>query len=325
MNGENNGTRNFPTPDPNRPKKEVDFRKIVSIAILATAIAVVLLFCAAIIAQIVCKVSSGKAPEDTPPVSEKSDIEFKSDVLSKSEITSGELQLATKEHPAYLSDGEIENLVKLLTSPSRKDDSTEYYTIAGTPQSDRLTLETSESFGALTKALYKELKFNDITIKYAYFVPKNEGTESYDYPHALGTTVDLCLLINGDSYPLSQKPEVLEWINKNCARFGFINSDPSGEVHDKGATVPTTQLRYVGIPHATYIMQNEISFEDYINLIKSYYTPNNRLIITGTDNIDYAVYYVAVDGVSAVKVPSNYDFEKSGNNDGGVIITVKMK
>ncbi|MBO4213283.1 MAG: hypothetical protein J5894_04130 [Clostridia bacterium] len=328
MNGQNNGTRNFPTPEPNSPKNQVDFRKIVAIAMLATAIAIVLLFCATIIAQIAYTVSSGNPDEEKTPVSSKTDIEYETVTKPTSEIKKGILQLATSERPASLSSEEIENLEKLYSTPSRKDASVEYYTTAGTPISERLSLETAENFGALAKALYEETGSNNVTVKYAYFEPKST-TDSCDFPHALGTTIDICLKISEEEYrPLSYKPEILTWINENCYRFGFVNSDPTGEVHDKGAKVPTTQLRYVGIPHATYIMQNNLSFEDYIERLKNYHTPNNPLIITGADKIVYAVYYVAVDGTNPIKVPKNFEYTISGNNDGGMIITVdksKMK
>ena len=320
MNGENDSTRSLPRDPIHEPQKPMDFRKIVFISIFVVAIIIVILFCAAILSDIICKANAGKSPNENSG-SQSTDIKFENMVVTKSDIKKGILQIATKENPAYLSDEEIANLVKLYTSPERKSGSVEYYTIAGTLQSDRLTAETSEKFGALAKALYNELGSSSITVKYAYFIP-NEKTDSCDFPHSLGTTVDICLLINGDSYPMSKSPETLNWINNNCYRFGFINSDPSGEVHDAGATVPKTQLRYVGVPHATYIAQNNLSFEEYVDLIKNYYTPNNPLTFTGADGINYAVYYAAVDGVNPIKVPSNYEYDISGNNENGVIITI---
>ena len=288
---------------------------------LATAIAIVLLFCATIIAQIVYSVNSGNSDEEKTPISQKTDIEYETLNMPTSEIKKGILQLATKDHPAALSEDDVKKLEDLYSTPTRKEEAIEYYTIAGHERADRLTLETAEHFGALTKALYVETKCNDITVKYAYFVPQS-NMDSCDFPHVLGTTVDICLHISDNDYPLSQNPEVLNWINENCYRFGFVNSDPSGKVHDVGMPVPKTQLRYVGIPHATYIMQNNLSFEDYIERIKNYQTPNNPLIITGANNIVYAVYYVAVDGTNPIKVPKNFEYTISGNNDGGVIVTV---
>ena len=135
MNGQNNGTRNFPTPDQNSPKKQFDLKKTVAIAMLATAIAIVLLFCATIIAQIVYSVSSGNSDEEKTPISQKTDIEYETLNMPTSEIKKGILQLATAEHPASLSNEETEKLEKLYSTPSRKDDSVEYYTIAGTPKS----------------------------------------------------------------------------------------------------------------------------------------------------------------------------------------------
>lgn len=320
MNEENNGTRSFQATEQEKPQKKFDIKRIVSISIFAVAIVIVLLFIAAIIAQIACKVSDGKAPSDNQTVPLVEEIEYENKELKTSEIKKGELQLATKDHPASLSEEEIKALESLYSTPTRKSGSVEYYTIAG---GEQLTLKTAEQFGALTKALYEETGCDQITVKYAYFEPKS-NTANCDFPHALGTTVDICLKLSKSEYsPLSSKPEILNWINQNCARFGFVNSDISGEIHDEGTTVPTTQLRYVGIPHATYIMQNEITFEEYIDRVKNYYyTTSNTLNITGADGKQYAVYYAVVDGSHPVSVPKNRTYTYSGNNDGGIIVTI---
>ena len=317
MNGENNGTRNFPTTPEDKPNKAFDFRKIVAIAIFAVAITIVLLFCAAIIAQIVYKANEG-TPSINPSES-KADITFTTEIIAKAEITKGILQLATKERSASLSQEDIDSLVSLYESPARKDDSTVYYTLADSYL--KASLDTANNLGALAKALDNQLDFNGIVVSYAYMEPK-PVYDSCEFSHALGTTVDIRLSINGGSYPLSARPEILEWINENCAKFGFINSDISGDVHGATESVQTTQLRYVGIPHATYIMQNGITFEEYIDRIKSYYPYNDPLKIIGADNKAYAIYYAPVDGFNSVKLPSNFEYKISGNNDGGVIITV---
>ena len=319
MDGENNGTRSFPRNYPDKPKKSFDLRKTVAIAIFAVAITIVLLFCAAIIAQIVSKVNDGSTGID--PTVSKTDIKFESRVIAKSEINKGILQIATKERPASLSQEEINNLASLYESSARKNGSVVYYTtINATLQ---LTLETSDNLGALAKALYEESGSNDIDVIYAYFEPKS-GYDSCEFSHALGTTVDIRLSISGGSYPLSARPEILTWINENCAKFGFINSDISGDVHGVTESVQTTQLRYVGIPHATYIMQNGITFEEYVERIKSYYPYNNPLIITGADKKTYAIYYAPVDGVNSLKLPTNFDYTISGNNENGIIVTVDL-
>lgn len=322
MNEENNGTRSFQTTEQDKPQNKFDLKKIVSISIFAVAIVIVLLFIAALIAQIACTASNGKTPETNKPGG--NNIEFVNLPVSQSDVTNGILQLANKDHPAKLSEDEISHLEKLYSTASRKSGATEYYTIAGHDRGDRLTLETAEHFGELAKALYNELGCNEITVKYAYFEPKS-NTDDCDFSHALGTTLDICLLINGDSYALSQKPEVMNWINTNCQRFGFINSDLSGEVHDAGATLRTTQLRYVGIPHANYIMNAGISFESYLELLKNTATLNNPLLITGSDNNSYEVYYAIVNTINhVVKVPENFEYTISGNNESGVIITVNL-
>ena len=85
-------------------------------------------------------------------------------------------------------------------------------------------------------------------------------------------------------------------------------------------------FRYVGVPHAYYIHENNYCLEEYVELIKNTYTPDKTLKITTSDGGLYEVYYVAAgsEELTVLKVPANYSYTVSGDNIGGFIVTVNL-
>ncbi|MDF2821491.1 MAG: carboxypeptidase YodJ [Clostridiales bacterium] len=57
-----------------------------------------------------------------------------------------------------------------------------------------------------------------------------------------------------------------EWVTDNCARFGFIIRFLKGKEDITGYAYEPWHLRYVGIDAAKYIMENEITLEEYYAL-----------------------------------------------------------
>lgn len=115
------------------------------------------------------------------------------------------------------------------------------------------------------------------------------------------------------------------WIDENAANYGFILRYPDGKDSLTGDEARTYTYRYVGIPHATYIKQNNLCLEEYIDAVKTYTYNNNPLKVT-VGNAQYEIYYVAanVNNVTNVPVPSNKTYTISGNNIDGFIVTVTM-
>ena len=58
-----------------------------------------------------------------------------------------------------------------------------------------------------------------------------------------------------------------QWLNKNCAKYGFIIRYPQGKEHITGYGYEPWHIRYVGIDIATEIMEKEITLEEYFNLV----------------------------------------------------------
>lgn len=128
---------------------------------------------------------------------------------------------------------------------------------------------------------------------------------------------------NGSSYYLLNEG-VYSWIYSNAQNYGFILRYPSGKDSVTGVSSSTYTFRYVGVPHAVYISQNNITLEEYIETLKSYNKDNPLKITDGSKNYD--VYYVQANAnnVTEVPVPSDKTYSISGNNVDGFIVTVTL-
>ena len=117
------------------------------------------------------------------------------------------------------------------------------------------------------------------------------------------------------------------WIAKNAHKYGFVLRYPDSGQHSDHTGIQgyTNCIRYVGIAHATYMYENDLCLEEYVTLLASY-TQDSQLQIRGADGNLYSIYYVAKssDAVTSFNVPKNYEYEISGDNVGGFIVTVNL-
>ena len=57
-----------------------------------------------------------------------------------------------------------------------------------------------------------------------------------------------------------------QWLAENCHLYGFIIRFPEGKTDITGYIYEPWHIRYVGVEVATYIMENNLTFEEYIQL-----------------------------------------------------------
>ena len=57
-----------------------------------------------------------------------------------------------------------------------------------------------------------------------------------------------------------------EWINDHCHEYGFIIRYPKGKTDITGYDYEPWHLRYVGGDAATYIMENNLTLEEYVGV-----------------------------------------------------------
>ena len=123
-----------------------------------------------------------------------------------------------------------------------------------------------------------------------------------------------------------EKLEADHWIYQNCHKYGFIIRYPADKTTQTGVSNYPEAIRYVGVAHATYMKNNNLCLEEYVNRLKDH-TLNNALSVTADNGNRYQIYYIPANPTDALvqfKVPSNYSYEVSGDNVGGLIVTVNL-
>ncbi|MBS4831633.1 D-alanyl-D-alanine carboxypeptidase family protein [Ruminococcus callidus] len=141
--------------------------------------------------------------------------------------------------------------------------------------------------------------------------------------HESGYALDFSLYTDGVQYDYDGTGEYA-WINENCAHYGYVLRYAEDKQETTGIQAEPWHYRYVGQPHATYMMENNVCLEEYLTLLKNY-TADEPLSITNWDGEIYQVYYVAVDtstDSTYVMVPPDAKYTISGNNSDGFIVTV---
>ncbi len=141
--------------------------------------------------------------------------------------------------------------------------------------------------------------------------------------HESGYALDFSLYTDGVQYDYDGTGEYA-WINENCAHYGYVLRYAEDKQDTTGIQAEPWHYRYVGQPHAAYMMENNVCLEEYLTLLKNY-TADEPLSITNWDGEIYQVYYVAADtsaDSTYVMVPLDAKYTVSGNNSDGFVVTV---
>ncbi len=122
--------------------------------------------------------------------------------------------------------------------------------------------------------------------------------------------------------PMSSRSESI-WLKENAHRFGFTFRYPADKKAITGYSVPW-QMRYVGIPHATYMYDKFLCLEEYVALLaEKHKYADDHLLVECADGFIYEIFYVqgATEGIIQVPVPENREYTVSGDNQNGFIVS----
>lgn len=113
------------------------------------------------------------------------------------------------------------------------------------------------------------------------------------------------------------------WIQENSAKYGFIMRYAADKTEYTGYAQETWHFRYIGQPHAAYLVQNNLCLEEYINLLKTY-TVKDPLTITDLSLQNWQIYYVPAQAgeKTEIPIPKKNDYQISGNNVDGFIVSI---
>lgn len=136
----------------------------------------------------------------------------------------------------------------------------------------------------------------------------------------------LCVAIMVKQGSELNAPDSNHWIYQNCHKYGFVMRYPDEKKDITGLPYSYEYcLRYVGIPHATYIAENELCLEEYTQYLANHATLSSPLSITGADKKLYSVFYVKAEGdLTVIEIPKNTVYTVSGDNVGGFIVTLHL-
>ncbi len=121
------------------------------------------------------------------------------------------------------------------------------------------------------------------------------------------------------------------WLLNNSYKYGFVQRYPEGKSTVTGVQNYAEAYRYVGIPHAKHMHDNNMVLEEYVDFLKNSTSFKKPLIIKADNGVRYLVYHAAVSEATSIKVPAlndagepTYKYTVSGTNDGGVVVTVEL-
>lgn len=143
--------------------------------------------------------------------------------------------------------------------------------------------------------------------------------------HQTGYSFDISLLDSEGIITEYTGEDKYKWINENCSEYGFIVRYPQDKTEYTGYNYEPWHFRYVGVPHASYIAQNNLCLEEYVTLLKGH-DVTDPLLVTDLSMTNWQIYFVPADGgnTTRVPVPKDNEYQVYGNNIDGFIVSVKL-
>ena len=114
---------------------------------------------------------------------------------------------------------------------------------------------------------------------------------------------------------------ICQRFRERAADFGFVERYPAGKETVTGIAHEPWHFRYVGVPHAVVMVEENLCLEEYIDYLREYPYDGQHLTVackTGT----YEIWYCA--GTEAY-LPEEGEYTVSGNNVDGVVVTYKIE
>ncbi len=286
-------------------------------------------------------------PKDTEPAETGALAEgFESLEVDLSQLYRGDLILVSGEHE-YKALDEYEFL-EIYYNRKKYDGGARAYQLSGIDL--KLADFVLRELNAMNEAFYEESGLGGLLIRSAYRT-RQEQKELYDArvesdgvvkaekyvakpghsEHETGLAFDMSVYVDGENTYISDEPEYRP-IYSLAYKYGFILRYPADKVNITGINYEAWHFRYVGMPHAYYMTENDLCLEEYIELLRNDYKYSDvHLTVSAPDRHgkvrNYEIYFVPADtdkGKNQVVVPRGYEYSISGNNVDGYIVTVDL-
>ncbi|MCQ2416504.1 MAG: D-alanyl-D-alanine carboxypeptidase family protein [Oscillospiraceae bacterium] len=232
-------------------------------------------------------------------------------------VYKGNLVLVSKEYPSHLTQDDLD-----LQQVYYAEDKPETYEISY-PGHTSLNGTALTQFNRLMKAYYSATNNSEIMFNYGYLAADKEKSNP-DSPSALDIQLHVKRSDGGYEYISNASP--YSWLFEHMASYGFTVRYPSDKSDITGERGGYTAIRYVGVPHAAYMAENNLCLEEYLDLMKREHNFYSGTVLEySTSELKYHIYYAPAtdtNGTVMIPVPTSASYEVSGNNCDGFIVTV---
>lgn len=145
--------------------------------------------------------------------------------------------------------------------------------------------------------------------------------------HQTGLAIDLGLNKKDIDFICPDFPYdgICNEFRREVPNYGFIERYAKDKEEITGISHEPWHFRYVGYPHSKIIEEKGFSLEEYIEFVKAY-TEQCRFSYKKAHESEAEIYYVtANDDKTLINIPKACDYQISGNNADGFIVTVWRK
>nr|WP_313955165.1 M15 family metallopeptidase [Paenibacillus sp. IHBB 10380] len=262
-------------------------------------------------------VHPAKQKKDDNQTNQKPDAEVQTVLVEEDQVRRGNLVLVNKEFK--LDAGAIpSDIVNLNDTPELLQG----YVLLD--NSIRLSRQVAEQFNGMMEAAAEDgvvhfmlsSGYRDMEEQAQLY--REKGAD-YALPagyseHNLGLSMD----IGSTQMPIDQSPEG-KWLQEHAWKHGFILRYPKDKTEITGIQYEPWHFRYVGLPHSLIMEEKRFTLEEYLMFLKK-----EKAYSTTVEGQQYDIRYVSVaNGGTVIELPQNSQYELSGSNMDGVIVTVK--
>ena len=144
--------------------------------------------------------------------------------------------------------------------------------------------------------------------------------------HHTGLTFDIRINVKDQANIEYLNAAEQAWITQNCAKYGFILRYTDAKKDITGILNEDWHFRYVGVAHATYMVEHDLCLEEYIEFLKKDHAYGEDAPLNySAEGKDYTIYYFPASvekDITKIYVPATGHYEVSGDNMNGFIVTV---
>lgn len=133
--------------------------------------------------------------------------------------------------------------------------------------------------------------------------------------HNLGLSLDIGSTVN----VMEEAPEG-KWLAEHSWKYGFILRYPRDRSDITGIQYEPWHFRYVGLPHSAIMYQKNLVLEQYLDLLQE-----KKDIDTTVGNDQYHIRYYDATSATTILLPQHGDYDISGDNKQGIIVTVRKQ